>query len=123
MAKMNVVVLNVEGSLHGFTVAILLIAKIVFDKEGRIRRPTGTYTRSHHDNIPNELHLEPRAGLRARRQFKRFTIRSGRRPPVGDGVLYKFWSRGIRKIHRISPFTRRDCAKKNNQGYPARRIG
>src|SRR5258707_15141188 len=112
---MNVVVLNVKGRFYDLAAAVLLITEIVFDKEGRFIRKPGAYTRKYPNNIVNEPHLEPRAGLRARRQFKLFAVRGGRRPPVRDSVLHEFWLRRIRKIvHRISPFTRRGHAKENN---------
>src|ERR1700686_3525124 len=98
MAKMNVVVSMVKTRFYDFPAAILLIAEIVFDKETHSPRISGTYARSHHRNLPNEPHFEPRAGLCARRQFKLFAVRGGRRPPVGDSVLHEFWLRGIRKI-------------------------
>src|SRR5687767_13064840 len=114
----------VKKRFYDFPAAILLIAKIVFDKEARFRRITGTYAREYHNNLPNEPHFEHRAALCARRQFKLFAVRDGRRPPLDVGVLYELRLRGIRTIvHRISPFTRSGHAKKNNQGNPARRKG
>src|SRR5665213_342412 len=124
MEKMNVVVSMVKTRFYDFPAAILLIAEIVFDKETHSPRISGTYTRAHQGNFPNEPHFEPRAGLCARRQFKLFAVRGGRRPPPGFNRLHECWSRRIRKtVHRISPFTRRGHAKKNNQDHPARRMG
>src|SRR5665213_1462611 len=63
MEKMNVVVSMVKTRFYDFPAAILLIAEIVFDKETHSPRISGTYTRTHQGNFPNEPHFEPRAGL------------------------------------------------------------
>src|ERR1700738_1654965 len=116
MPKMNVVVSMVKARFYDFAAAILLIAEIVFDKETSSIRISGTYTRAQQGNFPNEPNFEPRAGLCARSQFKLFDVRGGRPPPVDDVFLYELWLIEIRTIvHRISPFTRRGHAKKNNQ--------
>ena len=82
-----------------------------------MRHLTGTCACNHHGNLPNEPHFEQRAGLCSRRQFKLFAVRGRRRPPVDDSILYEFWT----IVHRISPFTRRGHAKKNNKA--TQRVG
>jgi hypothetical protein len=53
----------VKERFYNFAAAILVIAKIVFDKEARfVRHLTGTRACNHHGNLPNELHFEQRTG-------------------------------------------------------------